>query len=207
MERLYDQVKETIDNDLKSNFEDIMSKNQIPYLSEEQSIPCYVTFFAANQDINLPKKNMSKYKLSHPKLRLSYSVERYPDFLKLKKSFSSSASIEKSDVIENTPFLFFYNELEPKWRTEITNKVKHWINTIFSKTMMMYKERYSITLGLFIIEMYIETPEKMYITKLPKFQDLTFVTSAKPPVIIDNEDIIKQQVELISNSPFFKGKF
>ena len=54
---------------------------------------------------------MNKYKLSHPKLKLSYSVERYPDFLKLKKSFSSSASIEKSDVIENTPFLFLRLEI------------------------------------------------------------------------------------------------
>lgn len=205
MERLFDEVKESLDNDLKSNFESIVNQNNIPYAScMDSSKSCYATFFASNQDIHTPKKKLNKFKLSHPTLKISYSLDRYPDFYEVKKILGSTAT---SDVVIKTyPILFFYEDLEPKWRNEITTKVKHWINTIFAKTMVMYKERYSMTLGLMMMEMYLETPEKMCITKFPTFQDLTFVTSSKPIEIVDSIQFINRQVELIENSPFFKGK-
>ena len=205
MERLYDQVKNHFDDVLKSKYEDILNKHNIPFSSEEFSKDCYATFFISNKDINIPKKNLSKYRLSHPSLWLSYSLERYPCFYPVKKFFTSGDT--DSPVIDTSPMLSFIYELEEEWRNQIIAKVHNWINTLFSQTMLMYKEKYSITLSFFMLEMYIENPEKMYITKLPTFQDLTFVTSSSPYKIIENEQLIQQQVELISSSPFFKDAF
>ncbi len=203
MERLYDQVKKDFDDKLKSKLEDIVNQNHFPYASENLSKDCFVTFFASNQDINIPKKKLSKYKLAHPTLKFSYSLERYADFYKV-KTILSDTSNNNSEVIKTFPMFLFSQELEPKWRNEIISRVHYWINTIFAQTMLMYKDIYSITLALFMIEMYIESPDKMYITKFPSFQDLTFVTSDHPPKVLDNEEIISRQVSSIENSPFFK---
>ena len=87
MERLFDEVKESLDNDLKSNFESIVNQNNIPYAScMDSSKSCYATFFASNQDIHTPKKKLNKFKLSHPTLKISYSLDRYPDFYEVKNT-------------------------------------------------------------------------------------------------------------------------
>lgn len=204
MERLYEQVKNDFDATLKSNFEDIVNQNHFPYTSENFSKDCYVTFLASNQDIGLTKKNISKHKQNHPTLKLSYSLDRYPNFHEVKSVLWSKE--RRLESIPNYPILLFPGELEPQWRRIIVPRVHNWINTIFAKTMLMYKEKYSITLAFLILEMYIETPEKMYITKFPSFEDLVFVTSERHPKILENDKIITQQVEIIKSSPFFKGK-
>lgn len=205
MERLYDQVKNHFDDALKSKYEDILSTHNIPFSSEEFPEDYFITFFVSNKDINIPKKKLSKYKQSHPSLWLSISPDRYPDFYPVKDFFILGN--KEAKVINSSPIILFVQELEDKWRTEILAKVRNWINTLFSQTMLMYKEKYSITLSFFMLEMYIENPGKMFVTKLPNFRDLTFVTSSSPHTIIENEQLIQQQVEIISNSPFFKDAF
>ena len=205
MERLYDKVKKNFDDTLKSKYEDILSTNHIPFSSEEFPNDFFVTFFVSNKDINVPKKKLSKYKLNHPSLWISFTIDRYPDFYPIKAFFTSGN--KNTEIVNSSPLILLAQELEDKWRTEMLAKIHNWINALFSQTMLMYKEKYSITLSFFMLEMYLENPEKMCITKLPNFQNLTFVTSSSPHKIIENEQLIKQQVENISSSPFFKEAF
>lgn len=208
MDRLYVDFMNYFDDTLKSKFKSIMTEYKIPFTDEEFQEDCYVTFFASNQNIRIPKKKLSKYKMSHPTLKLNYSLERYPNFFDVKKTlFNSLKNNIPTPEISMKPIFLFPNELETKWRNIIISKIHYWINTLFSQTMLMYDDKYSVTLALLMLEVYIDNPDKMFITKLPTFEDLIFVSSNNQKMLVENDYLIEQQVEIAKNSPFFKDKF
>lgn len=204
MERLYDEIKSDFDNSLKSNFEIIINQNQFPFSNEEFPENCYVTFFASNQDLKISKKKLSNYKLSHPTLKFNYSLERFPDFHETKKIIYSDIKNNTQSIASMKPMFLFSSELETKWRDTIISRIHYWINTLFSQTLKMYEDKYSITLAFLMLEVYIDNPDNMFITKLPTFEDLIFVSSSNRKELINNDDFIKQFAEMIKNSPFFQ---
>lgn len=203
MERLYDEVKSSFDNSLKSNFESIVRQNQIPVSNEDFAENCYVTFFVSNQDLNVPKKKLSKYRQSHPKLQLNYSLERFPDFSETKNTIYSDLKNKTQSIATMKPMFLFGSELDAKWRNIILPRIHFWINTLFSQTLIVFEKKYSITLALLLLEVYVESPDNMFVTKLPTFEDLLFASSNRK-TLIDGKDFINDFAKLIDESSFFQ---
>ena len=73
----------------------------------------------------------------------------------------------------------------------------------------MYKDSYCLTLARLPFEMYLESDTKMWITKLPSFMDLAFVTDTKIPQRVDLLDFLQTQENIAAqiSSQFNKNRF
>ena len=73
--------------------------------------------------------------------------------------------------------------------------------------MLKYQEKYGIKLARMPFEIWLESPEKMYVTKTPCFEDLIFVSDDSSHKKVETSTIIKEQADLIESmrgSGFFK---
>ena len=213
---LFEEVKAYHEKELRENILEVLNneKSGIRYNFDNTLDPEYgVTFFAKNLDLDLPKKKQSKMRLAHPELEFLYSRESDLDYYGLKKRIEDARNSAKIDEFYPMPIrsIFFFKEefdyqLDPNqrlnWFYESTKLVKTWTKQIFSKLVVLYRTKYNITLALLPLEFNIESPDKMVITQIPKFDNLVFARTSKQIIQkIDSTSFIEEQVEMIKNIP------
>ena len=218
---LFEKVKAYHEEELRKNILEVLNneKNGISYNFENSYNPDFcVTFFAKNCDLELSKKKQSKMRLAHPELEFLYSRERDLDYYGLKKRLEEerdNAKIGEYYTPTIQTMFFFKNEFDHHvdferrvaWCNEATKKVKTWTKVIFSKLVILYRTKYNITLALLPLEFNIVTPDKMFISRIPEFDNLVFAQTSKKPIEkIDSTTFIEQQIEIIQNMPGFFSK-
>ena len=215
---LFEKVKAYLEDELRENILEVLNneKNGIPYNFENSCNPEYcVTFFAKNCDLELPKKDQSKTRLAHPQLEFLYSRERDLDYYSLNKKIEEARDLAKHGDYYPTPIrtIFFFkeefdynidSERRIQWYYESTKNIRTWTKQIFSKLVIFYRKKYGITLAMLPLEFFIDSPGKMYISKIPTFDNLIFAKTAKKPVEkISSTVFIEEQVDTIRNVPGF----
>lgn len=198
----YALVKNQMDNDLRTTLIGIMDKKQIPYnLNSNEDEDYYTTFFATNCDLKLPKKQQSKHRLANPQIDIVYTFKRNFNY----KIVSDPNVTSARDVV--TKIMFIYRDLaDPEWQIPITGKVKTWLRSILGSLSIYYAEKYSIKLARIPIEIWIKTPDEIFISKIPEFDDLTFVSTGSEIKLISNSEIIARQEEIYNSIKDFPFK-
>lgn len=202
---IYEQIHEQINNNLREQIVQALEANQIPYnFNSTDEDDYFVTFFVTNCDLALPKKLKNKHRLANPKVDIVYTFLRDFNFSNV---ISNPAIGQK---MSTTNLMYIFNDLaNPEWQIPISNTVKTWSRFLIGKLSIYYKEKYGIQLAKMPIEIWIKSPNQMYISKIPTFDDLIFVSSDKNYVLIENSNILESQVEIVSqiknqNFPFRK---
>lgn len=202
---IYEQIHEQINTNLREQIVQALESSHIPYnLNSTDEDDYFVTFFVTNCDLALPKKLKNTHRLANPKIDIVYTF--YRDFNY--SNVTSQPAVGRR--LSTTNLLYIFNDLaKPEWQTPISNTVKSWTRFLIGKLSIYYKEKYGIQLAKMPIEIWIKSPSEMYISKIPTFDDLIFVSSDKNYVLIENSSILKNQVEIFSqiksqNFPFQK---
>lgn len=208
------QTYDYIENTLRQRFLSTMDAHNIPYVLDKKCNPDFlVTFFVTNDDIPLPKKQATKYRITHPKIKITFSLAGSFDYEELLKSlysketYSSNKSADDNIILRD--FSLLHSILRPDCAVEILSKIQIWAKDLLYNLLPMYKDSYCLTLARLPFEMYLESDTKMWITKLPSFMDLAFVTDTKIPQRVDLLDFLRTQENIaaqISNQ-FNKNRF
>ena len=200
----YEMVKKQINDDLRATIIGIMDKKQIPYnLNSDEVADYYTTFFATNCELNLPKKQQSKRRLANPKIDIVYTFRRDFDF----SVVSNPAVTESRELL--TKLMFIFHDLaDPEWQIPITTKLKTWLRTILGNLSIYYEEKYSIKIARLPLEIWVKSPDEIFVSKIPEFDYLTLVSTNGSNISpISNSDFIAKQVEIynsITDFPFAK---
>lgn len=197
-----EMVKKQINDDLRTKILGIMDKKQIPYnLKSNEDEDYYTTFFATNCDLKLPKKQQNKHRLANPKIDLVYTFKRTFNY-----EIASDPNVTNAKEVV-TKIMFIYHDLaDPEWHIPVTNKIKTWLKSIVGSLSIYYMEKYSIKLARLPIEIWIKTPDEIFISKIPEFEDLTFVSTGSDIKLISTSDFIAKQVEIYNNIKGFPFK-
>lgn len=200
---IYAQIKEQINQDLQSSIIGLLDKHEFPYdFSNDRLEDFYCTFFVANKDYNISKKKLNKHRLAHPNIEIAYTAKRSFDY-----DFVTSGKDDNKFVLTN--FTLFYHDVEkPEYYGPMSAKVKTWARTLMGALSAKYADKYGIRLFRMPIEIYMKSPDEMFISKLPKFEDLTFMATDFKQGKIINQDFINKQAEMITEaqSLYFKNQ-
>lgn len=199
----YEQMKVQLNEELRSKILEAISRSKLPCNFESEETYKFLTLFITlDGETGKSKKKLSKYEKTHPAIDISYSWERNFDYKALVKLAETA-----DDTILAKLFLIHHDLESHTWYAPITNNLKSWSKVIFHTVYNFFLEKYGLKLYRLPLEVYVNTPEDMYISKIPAFEDLWFFeNSSKKYVTID--EIIYEQAETLKqiSETFFNSK-
>ena len=200
---IYERMKNEINKDMRDFILDVMNKKDIPHdLDSTRTEDYFLTIFVTNCDLTLPKKLRTKHRLANPAVDITFTAKR---------SFDYNAVVNIHNN-KNTPLfklMYMYSMLrDTSWHVPVSRAITAWARSMFSALMIMYRDKYGIKLARMPFEVWIDTPSNMLVTKIPCFEDLTFVSNDSSPKVIDTKKFIRNQADIIDamRSSGFLGK-
>lgn len=192
---IYAQIKQQINQDLQSSVIGLLDKHKFPYdFSNNRQEDFYVTFFVANKDYNISKKKLSKHRLTHPNIEIAYTLARSFDY-----DIVTNPKTNTDFLLTN--FTLFYHDVEkPEYFVPMSAKVKIWTRTLIGALSTKYADKYGIKLFRMPIEIYMKSPDDMFISKIPEFEDLTFMATDFKNGKLIHQDFINKQAEMITEA-------
>lgn len=188
----YERMKNEIDKDMRDFILNVMNKKDIPYdLDSTRPEEYFLTIFVTNCDLSLPKKLRTKHRLANPAVDITFTAKRSFDY-------SAAADVHNN---KNTPLfklMYLYSMLrDTSWHVPVSRALTAWARSMFSALMLKYRDKYGVKLARMPFEVWIDTPSNMFVSKLPRFEDLTFVSDDPSPKVIDTDKIIRNQADII----------
>ena len=201
----YDQIKVQLNEELRTTILQAISKSNLPCnLESEQTCKFLTLFITLDGETGKSKKKLSKYEKTHPAIDISYTWERNFDY---KALVELATSVEKRNETVLAKLFLIHSDLENhEWYGPITNSLKTWSKSIFHATHNFFYEKYGLKLYRLPLEVYVNSPEDMYITKIPAFEDLWFFEGSSKKYV-SSEQIICEQADTLRqiSETFFKS--
>ena len=153
--------------------------------------------------------DISTYPSEQPKCEdMCITVFAKPVTPKVRKKYKSKTSTTELDItfvvdtefdleklaarkINPSKLIFLTISLEADSFESSVGKIKFWSRILFKAAERLYRDK-SLQLVLFPFEIYFDTSNNIYISRLPEFKDLRFLDSKK--TLVNNADYLNDQV-------------
>lgn len=187
-------VSEKINSELRERLSEIIDDYSIPVFptTQEKDEECLLTIYVSPESTKKNKKN----KTVLPKLKIEFNTYSEFDLDKLREE-----SIYISDIS------YIWSILKAEYAEPARKQISSWSRQLFTALRKMYKESYDLELLMLPFEIYIDENDIMYISRLPKFEDLWFydktTTDRRLNTQIFLEDQAKSIIDVANRSDFF----
>lgn len=174
-----ERVTRNFNNELRTSLLETISEEEIPFCTpaERNEDRAITIFVSVDSKFNKKKKNVP------PKLNIQFSVILDFDIQKIRK--------EKQAIMD---LQFIWNIVKDTLYSDTRRNISYWSREMFRTVRKLYKNDYDLNLFLFPFEVCFDESDKLYVSRLPNFEDLMFLDPNDPKNnLLDNKEFIQKQ--------------